>query len=209
MDDKLTKQLQTYLDTPATERDPREGAELYLALSRNRILYQNFLRRPAQLASKLDYELRKYLRIRLDGLTIREVRLLDIQAPPAAADTIKNNTPAQHRGKRTDHDQLPAEIQAIYETNGVTFRKLKEEYAAVRALDNAQPCDRYEHLKLLSELDNKYRAAWERYDNYDDTANAAGANSNATDTAETAKAGKATAKDKKTTAKAGRKTRSK
>lgn len=138
---------------------------MLLRLNRNRILYQNIVRRPARMASKLEYELKKHLRIRLDGLTIRQVALLEREIIPAADKTLAAPAPA-YRGRRPDHASLPADIQQLYEDNGTIFRKLRQTRETLRTMENAEPCDRYELCKILGELDRKYHANWETYDHY-------------------------------------------
>jgi len=179
MDDKLTKLIQTWLATDTLARDIREGADLLLRLNRNRILYNNILRRPDKMASKLEYELKKHLRIRLDGLTLREVNLLESSIIPAADKTLREPAPdsadlptdksgiaAPFRGRRADHDALPDEVRQLYERNGEVFRKLRQVRETLRSMHAAEPCDRYEYCKLLGELDREYHANWERYDHY-------------------------------------------
>ena len=41
MDEKLTKDIQQWLDTPAEERDLEQGALYLLKLSRNAIMHRN------------------------------------------------------------------------------------------------------------------------------------------------------------------------
>lgn len=36
----------------------------------------------------------------------------------------------------------------------------------LKAMSAAQPCDRYELLKQLRAADDKYRANWQKYDEY-------------------------------------------
>ena len=135
MDDKLTSELKSWLS--AEEKDVAAGALLLLRLNRNRILYQNIMRQPAKLLPKLEYELKKHLQIRLDGYTMREVVVMQEQLLPAvkqtlaAVATIQSDTdgPApEFSGLRTDHDQLPADIQQIPEANKEIFFKMKQVY---------------------------------------------------------------------------------
>lgn len=196
MDQTLTRRLQEWLSAPASERDLRSGAEMLLRLSRNRILYQNILRRPQQMAAKLEYELRKHLRIRLDGLTIRQVVLMERTVLPRAREslaagateppggpaptdgpaiTTEADQPAPlHRGKRADHDRLPPEVQALWDENGDVWFKLRQTFETLKRMEAARPCDRYEYLKILKELDDKYRANLAAYDSYAATAAPAG-----------------------------------
>ena len=83
----------------------------------------------------------------------------DTAAPSDASDTA-------YRGKRDDHDLLPAKVQAIYERNGEVYRKLKQTFETLKQMSNRPACDRYEYLKQLKALDDEYRGNWEIYDHY-------------------------------------------
>jgi len=165
MDDKITAAMQAWLEKDAASRDIEEGASLLLALNRNRILYHNIVRRPDKMAAKLEYELKKHLRIRLDGLTVRDVALMERKVMPAADLTIKAHT-AQYVGKRDDHDSLPDDIRALWERNGDVWKKLKKTRETLRQMESLEPCDRYELCKILSELDTEYHRNLTRYDSY-------------------------------------------
>lgn len=183
MDDKFTEKIRQWLDTPADGRDILAGATMLLQLNKNRILYANIVRHPERFMDKLDYELRKHLRIRLDGYTLREVVRMEREVVPAVALTLDEGVPAEpsadedgqkhYIGKREDHDALPEDIQALYTRNGEVYAKLKETFETLKHMEKAQACDRYEHLKMLRELDDEYRANWEKYDHYDPAVNVA------------------------------------
>lgn len=188
IDDNLTRRMQAWLAAPAAGRDIREGAEMLLRLTRNRILYDNILRRPDKMAAKLEYELKKHLRIRLDGLTRRDVALMEREVMPraeellaagAAPDTGDGLTeisseadpPAPvHEGRRADHDSLPEEIRALWDKNADIWFRIKQTYNTLLQMEDAAPCDRYDHLKMLDELDRRYRDNLARYDAYDPAA---------------------------------------
>ena len=68
------------------------------------------------------------------------------------------------KGIRPDHDQLPAEIQAIWPANAERWKKIKEAYETCKQL--TEPCDRYEYLKVLKETWYKYKQEMARYDDY-------------------------------------------
>lgn len=53
------------------------------------------------------------------------------------------------RGKRADHDQLPENIQQIWDANAALWKKIKEHFEACKAFD--QSCDRYESLNAANE----------------------------------------------------------
>lgn len=168
-DTRLTEQIQAWLAAEPTERDIIAGADMLLRLNRNRALHQSIIRRPEKMAGKLAYELGKHLRIRLDGFTLTEVVKMQAELMPrveqtltAAADIEKT----EHCGRRTDHDQLPEHIRSIYDQGGEIHRKMKQIYETLRQMENHPPCDRYELLQILAELDTKYREGWNTYDNY-------------------------------------------
>lgn len=85
MDLKLTEDIRRWLDTPPAERDIKAGAELLLRLNRNRFLYHRALARPQAMLPKLEYELKKHLRLRLDGLTAADVAAMEREVMPRVA----------------------------------------------------------------------------------------------------------------------------
>lgn len=177
MDNKITEQLTDWLNTPRENRDIPAGAMLLLRLNNNRFLYANILRRPDKMADKLEYELRKHLRIRLDGLTRADVVKLEAQVIPAAKKTLDSppaviSTDAElseaevATGRRADHDLLPPEVQALWDNNLQLYKTIKNVFEQLKTMEKAQPCDRYEYLKILDDADRRYRANLERYDHY-------------------------------------------
>ena len=177
MDNKLTQQIADWLNTPRTKRDINDGAMMLLRLNNNRFLYANILRRPDKFADKLEYELRKHLRIRLDNMTMADVVRLEAQvipaaeatlaAPPAVISTDDELPEAKvATGRRADHDSLPPAVQALWDNNLQLYKTIKNVFEQLKTMENAQPCDRYEYLKILDEADRKYRANLEQYDNF-------------------------------------------
>ena len=150
---------------------------MLLKLNNNRFLYANILRRPDKYAEKVEYELRKHLHIRLDNMTNADVVRLEAKVIPAAKQTLASppavvSTDAElpkanvARGRRADHDKLPAEVQALWDKNFTLYQTIKDLFERLKAMEKAQPCDRYEYLKLLDDADKQYRANLENYDNY-------------------------------------------
>ena len=179
MDEKLTQQIQQWLMTPREERDVPAGASLLLQLNRNKFLYSRILLRPERMHDKLEYELNKHLRIRLAGMTVHDVAELDRQLMPAVAQLLENSphapaataedaanssTDAAKKGIRPDHDDLPAEIQQLYTDNGLLYQKMKQLFEQLKEMEDALPCDRFEYLQQLRDLDVRYRQNWEKYD---------------------------------------------
>lgn len=165
MDAQLTEKIRKWLDTPIAERSLEEGATMLLRLNRNRVLHQNIIRRGVKMIPKLEYELRKHLRIRDDGKTMREVIVMEKQITPAVEELL-NKPEAEHAGKRADHGDLPEEIQQLWDGNLERYKKIKALFEELKAMENMQPCDRYEKLKLLNEAETAYREALAVYDGY-------------------------------------------
>lgn len=190
MDDKLTSEIQAYLDEKSAKRDIVHGAEMLFKLNRNRILYQNVLRKPSDFGEKVEYELKKFLQIRLDSKTLNEVVKMEASILPAANDTLesqmdvdKENGAAIYpvittdedkksvaeiaKGKRADHDTLPDEVKSLWNENGELYFRIKTLFEQLKTMYAAPACDRYEYLKQLDELDKTYRENMKIYDEYD------------------------------------------
>ena len=69
-------------------------------------------------------------------------------------------------GRREDHDELPKDIQDLYERNGEIYFKMKQIYETLKGMEDATPCDRHEYLLQLIELDKEYRENWNAYDTW-------------------------------------------
>lgn len=174
LDEKFTKDLQQYLTTPRDERDYERGALLLLQLNRNRFMHAHLVRRKNW--DKLEYELKKHLNIRLEGLTTREVQemekrelpriRLSMEARRPILSTDKDFTGGTYKGRREDHDNLPAEVQALYERNADLYFKMKQTFETLKTMEDQTACDRHELLTLLVGLDKEYRQNWNAYDTF-------------------------------------------
>lgn len=152
--------------------------------------------RPNYIMDHIEAELKKHLRYRLDGLTLEEVRRLDQKVVPEAqriltegepervpaadsTDGADRNTGTENNGtdtdkhemvktlgKRPDHEQLPDDIQQLWDQNGETYKKIKAVFEELKSMDNLPSCDRYEKLQVLASLDTDYLKKMETYDNY-------------------------------------------
>ena len=165
MDHKFTEKIREWLDKPVSERNLEEGATMLLQLNRNRILHQNIIRRGEKMMGKLEYELKKHLRIRQDGMTLNEVVAMEKKVVPVV-EQLLSKPEAEHAGKRADHDDLPEEIQKLWDNNFERYAKIKALFEELKAMEKQQPCDRYEKLKLLNEAETAYREALAAYDGY-------------------------------------------
>lgn len=175
LDQEFTNDIQKWLDSPREQRDLAQGALMLLRLNRNRFLHAHIIRHYDE--ERLEKELTKHLRIRLKGLTQRQVAEMEQREMPRIKRTIEQGGPAgseeedgdkptTHRGKRADHDNLPEDVQAIYEKNGDIFRKMKQIFETLKKMENDQPCDRHEYLSILVSLDEQYRENWAEYDSW-------------------------------------------
>lgn len=70
------------------------------------------------------------------------------------------------KGKRKNHDFLPKEVADLWDINAKRYKEIKSTFETLKAMEDKEPCDRYEHLKILSDLDKKYRADMLTYDSY-------------------------------------------
>ena len=176
MDNTFTKQIQDWLNTPASERDYAEGAMLLLKLTGNQIMYRNLtMRRTRQGEQFIEYQLKKRLTFRLRQVTHEQVEQMQRQVDGIV---VKRNLEKQESkptsefkaGKRSDHDDLPDEIQALYVENLSIVQKMRELHLKLRSisLENAACPDseRYPFLKELISLDKRLHSNWEAYDHY-------------------------------------------
>lgn len=190
LDEKLTKDIQLWLDSPQEQRNLEQGAEMLLRLNRNRYMHAQILRRSN--FAKLEYELHKHLKIRLEGLTTSEVARMEKDALPKIEESLANGQPiistdVDHpegvfRGRRADHDTLPADLQALYERNGEIYFKMKQIFETLKGMEDATPCDRHELLTQLVDLDKAYRDNWNAYDTWSAVAAQSVTEPDATDT---------------------------
>lgn len=171
--------MQAWLAESAHDRESlMRGAEMVLKLTRNMSMYQTIIRRPEKFESKIRYELQKFLPMRLEQITMQDVKALSAELIPEVKkavdeeaalsdsdETIDNDTflPAAS-GIRPDHDSLPEDVQSVWSDNKERWLKIKQLYNTLLAIE--QPCDRYEYLKQLKELWYTYKRELERYDNY-------------------------------------------
>ena len=179
LDPAFTQQVQDYLALDQDQRDLETGAKLLLQMTRSKFLYSNIVRRKDH--RRLERELTKYLRIRLDGLTRNEVYFLEKETLPRVRETVRRAAeryevrPAKPnprtceldhgtKGKRADHDFLPEDIRALWDANGDIYRRMKQTFETLKGMAAQTACDRYELVKMLAELDTRYRDNLRRYD---------------------------------------------
>lgn len=178
MDNKLTEKIQAYLNQAPAERDVVDGATMLLSLNRNRIFFQNVVRKPEKYADKVAYELNKHLTIRLDRQTVSDVINMNKEVLPLAEQTLsagypvisvdddKPQTGVVAKGMRTDHDSLPDEIKGLWDECSSLWFRIKELFEQLKGMEKAPACDRYEYLKQLESADKKYRENMQAYDSF-------------------------------------------
>lgn len=204
MDHQFTKKIQDWLNAKhETDADIKLGADMLFRLNRNRFYYARACKQPKVYRSNIEYELGKFLKIRLAGMTIEEVRQLNETVMPEAQSIINEGAPISttaptektddatskndknantddaelpssesdgvaviRKGKRKDHDFLPKDIADLWDINAKRYKDIKSTFETLKAMEDKEPCDRYEYLKILSDLDKKYRADMLTYDSY-------------------------------------------
>ena len=184
MDKTLTDKIVAWLNAPAhtEDADIMEGALMLLQLNRNRTLYMTISTNPKRFLKTVEYELKKFLPLRMKGKTCQDVRReadeflselrengIDKEKHEGQDETSDNDdnddTVAPVRnGKREDHDQLPQNIRDIWEANAERWKRIKEMYNACLSIEN--PCDLEENLKVLKETYYAYKADYARYDSF-------------------------------------------
>ena len=168
---ELIPKVKEWLDANPEDRDLAAGALLVLQLTNNRIMYQNFMRKPKLYASRIEYELKKKYQFYLQQLTHEQVAEMGKQVEVIAKE---HNLPNEHeefkKGKRADHDALPVEIQALYAQNLSIMQQMRRCHTQLQLLSvehsTCPDSERYPFLKELIDLDKQYHANWEQYDHY-------------------------------------------
>ena len=168
---ELIPKVKEWLDANPEDRDLAAGALLVLQLTNNRIMYQNFMRKPKFYASRIEYELKKKYQFYLQQLTHEQVAEMGKQVDAIAKE---HNLPNEHeefkKGKRADHDALPVEIQALYAQNLSIMQQMRRCHTQLQLLSvehsTCPDSERYPFLKELIDLDKQYHANWEQYDHF-------------------------------------------
>lgn len=184
IDPKFTEQIVRWLDGEHQSKEQIEaGAKLLLSLNRDHSMFQRIMRRPERELKFLEYKLRRFLQLRQDGKTIRDVVRMDAEITPqiqVAVDAVQQNeeelpvavadgedngsATCIRKGMRPDHDKLPDDIKNIWQANAERWKKIKEVHETCKKL--TEPCDRYEYLKLLKDTWYKYKKEMARYDGF-------------------------------------------
>lgn len=175
LDEKLTKRIQDWLESPADSRNLDEGALLLLKLTGNTVMYRSIMRNPERHARHIEYELQKRFNVRIRQVTHEQVEQMSAAVEKIHNDhlVLQENNPASEfkAGKRADHDQLPDDIQAAYVENKSIVQRMRALHAELRVVTSrpgmvCPDSDRYPLLKELISLDERLHANWTIYDGY-------------------------------------------
>ncbi len=171
---ELTPKIKEWLDTPPEQRDYEEGALLVGKVSRNRILFQNLSRNPKGQAKAISYHLEKIYKQRLVDITHEQVAEMMQEC-----EKISNAHGLQYpespksdfqKGKRSDHDELPPEVQRLWLENQDIRQRMRDCHTHLRLINptnsTCPDSDRYPWAKQLIEYDKRYRDNWNLYDHY-------------------------------------------
>ena len=177
---KFTEELAAWLQSDHSSRENIiKGAELLFRMNNDSAMRGRILRRPERELKFLEYKIGRFLLMQQDGKTLADVvrmdRELTREIKPAADSQPDDDghLPVQQggtaaayirKGIRPDHDRLPENIRAIWPANAERWKKIKQLRETLKTL--SQPCDRYEHLKILRELWYTYKKEMARYDDY-------------------------------------------
>ena len=149
--------------------------------ARERGIYNSALKRPQSMLAWVRADLKKYYRIRLRGLTMDKVEPYNTQAVSKVRQTLsqrpetveREDTPQVPvlgvRGRRADHDQLPEDIQDLWDQNAERWKKIRSLHNQLLLMVSKpgyQPCDGNELCHALSEADTRLRKDYESYDSY-------------------------------------------
>lgn len=172
--ERLTEDLRSFFSIEEDERDYDKGALLLLQLTGNQIMYRNISYSAAKNARFINRELSKHYNVRLQQVTHEQVEQMQKRVDDIALRhlSLSEHNPASdfRKGKRADHDKLPAEIQALYVDNLGILQRMRDVQTRLRLLsEEGKICpdnDRYPYLKELIALDKQLHSNWERYDHY-------------------------------------------
>ena len=186
MDQILTAKIYNFLQLKnPTEAQIIEGATLLLQCNPNRErgIYNAALRRPKATLPWIRTDLKKYYGIRQRGFTTPEVEKFNNETVKRVEQTLSlvpsgvakegEDAPAVPilgtRGLREDHDQLPPEVQAIWERNAKRWQQMSRlhyQLAQMIAKPGYAPCDGNELCFQLRKVDDDLRNDYAIYDSY-------------------------------------------
>jgi len=156
-----------WLNADPTTRTIEEGATLMLQGNKNRILHQNVIHRKN--FEKVVYELEKIIGVqRVVAEPVNEkVQALEDNLPITMAG-IESILSGETKGKRPDHDTLPADIKTAYDKNLEIYPRMRSIQERLKVLnETGTASDRLPFLTELLSLDSALRINWDAYDKFD------------------------------------------
>ena len=113
MDHQFTRQMQEWLNSKhESDEDIIKGANLLFRLNRDRFYHARATRQPQAYRTNIEYELNKFLKIRLDNMTIDEVRKMNEIVIPEAKAIIAEGEP-ENNGDNQGKSEKNGENQRI------------------------------------------------------------------------------------------------
>lgn len=175
MTEDYKNKVVAWFAVPESSRSLDEGSRLVVAFTRNRIMFANMQANLERYRDKIFYEMNKIHNMILADMTVETVKAMQQQVTPIVETYTKQEEPTKTtelaKGKRADHDNLPANIQKCYTDNYDIIMKIRALHAELRSIpddDNAcHASDRFPLLQEMTELDRKYHENWKEYDSYD------------------------------------------
>lgn len=124
MDHQFTRQMQEWLNSKhESDAEIIKGADMLFRLNRNRFYHVRATRQPQAYRTNIEYELNKFLKIRLDNMTIEEVRKMnDIVIPEAQA--IIAEEEAEKIGENERISENNGENQGNRRKTAIPLRKM-------------------------------------------------------------------------------------
>ena len=176
MDKNLTDKLRQFLETPNEQKDWNAGAILLLQLTNNPIMYRNISLNPKGKADFILGKLQQFLKARCEIENHNEVMTLQSTVNEIVTQRTEFSNPDTNpatdfkAGKRSDHDSLPDNIQALYVENLDIVHRMRELHLQLRKLsESTKTIPDSERKPLLDEfiaLDKKLHDNWNTYDHY-------------------------------------------
>ena len=165
MENEFLKKCIAWLQKSPGERDLNAGAMLMLQANRNKILYQNMIRKPN--AEKIEYEIQKYVKANTtpgmeDAIEVKNITEMDRQV-------YELQKQKQRDGERIDHHSLPENIKSLVEQNIALYHEMRSLHEKLKLLsgDNYSPEQREPIILELLEKNEKVRENWNAYDSFD------------------------------------------
>lgn len=174
-DPKITEAIRKWLYDKDSRRNTLEGAELLLKINRNRIFYDSVVRFPKKYHERLVYELEKNLKARMQTATEEQLskamskveRIVSTGIVPEARNSVTDKSRIIH-SKRSDHDDLPLEIQRMWVDNADITRKIRECHTKIRLINGSNSsCPDSDRLMYAREMIDLYRKLKDNYYTYD------------------------------------------